>query len=212
MIAALRVALAGRLGPGFSLDVDFTVPATGVTALLGPSGSGKTSILRAIAGFDRHTGTVTIGDTVWQDATRFMPPHCRRAGYVPQGIGLLPHLTVAGNLDYAAQRAELGPFDRADVIARTGIAALLGRMPARLSGGEAQRASLARTLLGQPRLLLLDEPLSGLDPAARAQLLDQLASLFAMLTIPVIYVTHDTAEAGRLAASRIRIDSGRVVG
>ena len=209
MTAALTVALNGRPDPGFVLDVAFTVPAIGVTALLGPSGSGKTSVLRAIAGLDRHPGSIVFGATIWQDSRTFVPTHRRRVGYVPQGAGLLPRRTVADNLAYAARRAGPGPFERADVIRRTGIGPLLDRMPARLSGGEAQRASLARALLGQPRLLLLDEPLSGLDPAARSDLLDQLGDLLHGLTIPVVYVTHDTAEADRLAATRIHLDGGR---
>lgn len=186
------------------------MPATGVTALLGPSGSGKTSVLRALAGLDRHRGSVRFDDEVWQDALRFVPPERRRAGWVPQGSGLLPHLSVVANLDYAARRAGPGPFDRADIVARTGIGPLLGRMPGKLSGGEAQRASIARALLGQPRLLLMDEPLSGLDTEARAALLDELETLFAGLTIPVIYVTHDASEAARLAAHTVRLRDGRI--
>lgn len=211
MTAALKVALDGRLGPQFRLEVAFTVPAAGVTALLGPSGSGKTSVLRAIAGLDRLGGSITMGGSVWQDPTVFMPTHRRRVGYVPQGAGLLPNRSVGDNLAYAARRAGPGPFEYADVVARTGIGPLLDRMPARLSGGEAQRASLARALLGQPRLLLLDEPLSGLDLAGRAALLDQLSDLLRALTIPVVYVTHEVAEADRLATARICLDGGRVV-
>lgn len=211
MTAILAVALTGKLGPGFILDVAFTVPATGVTALIGPSGSGKTSVLRALAGLDHHDGIITIGDAVWQNRTIFVPPHRRRAGYVPQGLGLLPHISVGGNLDYAARRAGPGSFDRGDVITRTGIAALLDRTPAQLSGGEMQRVSIARALVGQPRLLLMDEPLSGLDPAARKVLAGQLKDLFDDLAIPIVYVTHDAAEANRLTDRRITLRSGRIV-
>ncbi len=201
----------GRLGRDFTLDVAFAVPSSGVTALLGESGSGKTSVLRAIAGLDRRAGALTIADEVWQGAGVFVPPHYRRVGYVPQGDGLLAHLTVGGNLDYAARRAGAGGFDRGDIVARTGLAPLLDRKPATLSGGEAQRASVARALLGQPRLLLMDEPLSALDTAARGSMLDLLDALFADAGIPVFYVTHDADEAARLAARTIRLDRGRVV-
>ena len=203
------MALTGRRGRGFMLDIAFTAPA-GVTALLGASGSGKTSVLRAIAGLDRHAGTIRFGGEVWQNATCFVPADGRRVGYVVQGSSLLPHLTVAGNLAYAARRAEAGPFDHADVIARTDIAALLHRRATDLSGGEAQRASIARALLGQPRLLLMDEPVSALDTAGRAALLTSLAALFAATALPVLYVTHAAAEAAALAANLIHLHDGRI--
>ena len=202
----------GRLSDVFALDIAFTAPTSGVIALLGASGSGKTSVLRALAGLDRREGSLTVDGAVWQGPGVFVPAHRRRVGYVPQGAGLLPHLTVGGNLDYAARRAGAGRFVRADIVARTGIGGLLERSPAMLSGGEAQRASIARALLGQPRLLLMDEPLSGLDSDARGGMLDALVVLFAAAAaIPVIYVTHDAAEAARLAARTIRLDRGRVV-
>ncbi len=207
----LVVRLNGTRG-GFRLAVDLEWPTDRVTALVGRSGSGKTSVLRAVAGLDRHAGEVRLGDTVWQGPGVFVPPERRRIGYVPHGPGLLPHLSVAGNLDYAAKRAGSGPFDRADVIARTGIVALLDRAPATLSGGEAQRAAIARALLGQPRLLLLDEPLSGVDTEGRAELLAALDGLLRGLDMPVVMVTHDLAEAERLADRTVRMSGGRVEG
>ncbi len=175
-----------------------------MTALLGPSGAGKTSVLRAVAGLDRRPGRIALGDEVWQDAGSFVAAHRRRVGFVMQGTGLLPHLTVAGNLDYAARRAPPGRFARDAIVAATGIAALLDRPANRLSGGEAQRAGIARALLGQPRVLLLDEPLSALDADARAAMVETLAALFAAAEIPVVYVTHDAAEAARLARRMVR--------
>jgi molybdate transport system ATP-binding protein len=204
----IALALDGRVRGGFALQAAFEVPSHGVTALLGPSGSGKTSILRALAGLDHVAGTIRFAGELWQDETTFVAPERRRTGYVFQGIGLLPHLSVAANLAYAARRAAPGPFRREDIIARTGIADLLGRRPARLSGGEAQRAGIARALLGQPRLLLMDEPLSALDSDARAELLGWLETLLAEIGIPVFYVTHDHDEAARLAARTIRIRDG----
>ena len=206
----LAVALTGRRGD-FVLDVAFEVPAAAVTALLGRSGSGKTSVLRAVAGLDRHPGSVCFGGEVWQDARMFVAPERRRVGWVPQGAGLLPHLSVAGNLDYSAKRSRPGRFERADVIARTGITHLLDRKSATLSGGEAQRASIARALLGQPRLLLLDEPLSGVDTEGRAELLAALEGLLRGLGVPVVMVTHDLAEAKRLADRVVRMSEGRAI-
>lgn len=207
----IEVRIAGLLGRDFSLDIDTVLPSHGVTALLGPSGSGKTSLLRALAGLDRHQGSIRFGDEIWQDRERFVPPHRRRVGYAFQGAGLLPHLSVADNLAFAAKRAPEGQFRRDDVVARTGIAGLLDRSPARLSGGEAQRAGIARALLSQPRLLLMDEPLTGLDGEARDGLLAALESLLADISVPTVYVTHAEEEARRLAGATIRLRAGRVV-
>ena len=207
----VAVALDGKVGGSFALRVAFEAPSHGVTALLGPSGSGKTSILRALAGLDRVAGTIIVDGEVWQDGATFLAPELRRTGYVFQGAGLLPHLSVAANIDYAARRALPGPFERAHIIARTGIAHLLDRRPARLSGGEAQRVSIARALLSQPRLLLMDEPLSALDADARGDLLDWLEELLAAIDIPVFHVTHDQGEARRLATRTIRIKDGALV-
>lgn len=206
----IAVRLDARISADFSLDIDIAIPAQGVTALLGPSGSGKTSVLRALAGLDRHPGIVRFGQTLWQDRETFVPPHRRHVGYVFQGAGLLPHLTVRQNLAFAIARAPEGPFALDDMIARTGIAALLDRSPARLSGGEAQRAGIARALMSQPHLLLMDEPLSGLDRDARGALLGSLQDLLGDIAIPVVYVTHDIEEAARLAVQSIRLRAGRV--
>jgi len=206
----IAVELCGRIGPDFTLDVAFEAPAGGVTALLGPSGSGKTSILRALAGLDRVPGKVRVGEEIWQNSATFVPAHRRRVGYIFQGIGLLPHLTVRGNLDYARRRAPDGPFLLDDIVVRTGISPLLDRMPARLSGGETQRASIARALLTQPRLLLMDEPLSALDGEARSMLVDHLEALLTDIAIPVFYVTHDEAEAARLCSRSIRLRGGKL--
>lgn len=206
----IAVRLDARISADFSLDIDIALPEQGVTALLGPSGSGKTSVLRALAGLDRHPGTICFGDSVWQDRDHFVPPHRRRVGYVFQGTGLLPHLSVRGNLEFAIARAPVGPFALDDTIARTGIGALLDRSPARLSGGESQRAGIARALMSQPQLLLMDEPLSGLDRDAREALLGALEELLGDIAVPVVYVTHDIAEAERLAVHSIRLQAGRV--
>ena len=206
----VAVALDGKVGGVFTLQATFEVPSHGVTALLGPSGSGKTTILRALAGLDRIAGTIIVDGVVWQDGDIFLAPDLRRTGYVFQGMSLLPHRTVAANLDYAIHRSPPGAFARDDIIDRAGIGHLLGRRPARLSGGEAQRASIARALLSQPRLLLMDEPLSALDSDARAQLLDWLENLLAGIGIPVFYVTHDHAEARRIAAQTLRIREGSI--
>jgi molybdate transport system ATP-binding protein len=206
----IAVALAGQISRDFALDITFEGPVRGVTALLGPSGSGKTTVLRALAGLDRIAGSIRFGDEVWQDDRTFVPAHKRRVGYVFQGSGLLPHLSVRRNLAYAVRRAPPGPFVMEDLVARTGIGPLLDRMPERLSGGEAQRAAIARALMGQPRLLLMDEPLSALDSDARNGMVGYLERLFEDIAIPAIYVTHDRAEADRLADRTIMLRAGKI--
>jgi molybdate transport system ATP-binding protein len=208
----IALALAGQIGGDFAIDIAFEVPASGVTALLGPSGSGKTTVLRALAGLDRIAGNVRFGKELWQDDRIFVPAHKRCVGFVFQGPGLLPHLSVRDNLAYAARRAPAGRFLLNEVIARTGIAPLLDRMPERLSGGEAQRTAIARALMGQPRLLLMDEPLSALDSDARSGMVDYLKPLLGEIGIPVFYVTHDRAEADRLATRAIMLRDGRIEG
>ncbi len=206
----IAVKLVAVLSDHFALDLAFEIPSVGVTALVGPSGSGKTCVLRALGGLDRHSGTIRFKGDVWQDERLFVPTHRRRIGYVFQGAGLLPHLSVRRNLDFAIRRAPAGAFQLDDVIARTGIASLLDRMPAGLSGGEAQRASIARALVSQPRLLLMDEPLSGLDDEARQTLLGGMEDMLRHIPIPTVYVTHDVAEAQRLAIHTIRLRDGRI--
>ena len=207
---SIAIRLQGRRGPRFLLDIDVIIPSTGVTALLGPSGSGKTSLLRALAGLDPHPGVIRFGPDSWQDDGLFVRTERRRIGYVFQGEGLLPHLPVRRNLDFAERLALPGPFDREEIVTRTGIATLLDAMPRDLSGGEMQRASIARALLGQPRLLLMDEPLSALDTSARTSMVDWLGDLLPSLDLPVVYVTHDESEARRLASTTLLLRDGRL--
>ncbi len=191
----------GKIG-AFPLDITFTTPAHGVTGLFGPSGCGKTTILRCIAGLTRlDGGFLRVGDEVWQGAGHFLPAHKRPVGYVFQEPRLFPHLSVLDNLRYGLHRART----KAPAIALEptvdlmGLHALLRRSPAALSGGERQRVAIGRALLAQPRLLLMDEPLSALDRDAKNEILPYLEGLSERLSIPVIYVSHDFTEIERLA-------------
>jgi molybdate transport system ATP-binding protein len=200
--------LAGRFG-ALRLDCAARLPAAGVTAVMGPSGSGKTTLLRCLAGLARADGVVRVGETVWQDRRTFLPPHRRGVGYVFQEASLLPHLTVGGNLEYAARRAPPIPAPGfGEVVQRLGVGALLARAPATLSGGERQRVAIARALLSRPALLLMDEPLSSLDAEAKAETLAYLERLIGDLGLPVIYVTHDMREAQRLADRTLTLQAG----
>jgi molybdate transport system ATP-binding protein len=201
----------GTIG-GFGLDAEFKLAPSGITALSGPSGSGKTTLLRCIAGLTRLPGSLYAGGEVWQDPHKFIPPHRRPVGVVFQEASLLSHLSVRGNLMYGARRtsakAEIG-FD--DTVELLGLAPLLGRSVANLSGGERQRVALGRALLSQPRLLLMDEPLSSLDAGSKAEILPYLERLHRSLAIPALYISHDAAEIARLADHVLYMRGGRIV-
>jgi molybdate transport system ATP-binding protein len=211
-MSGIEIRLKNRLGD-FDLDLAFTAPAQGVTALFGRSGSGKTSVLRAVAGLIRSPqGLVRINDEVWQDEKRFVPTHRRALGYVFQEPSLFPHLSVKRNLEYGMRRVPAGqrqiPFH--DVVELLGISALLRRATTRLSGGERQRVAIARALLTSPRLLLMDEPLSALDLAAKQTILPYLERLHDEFAIPSLYVSHDPNEVARLADHMVVLEGGRV--
>jgi molybdate transport system ATP-binding protein len=188
----LDIACALR---SFELRVGLTAGAETV-ALVGPSGAGKSTVLRAIAGLrapDR--GRIAVGGDVWFDADARIdrPPDARSVGLVFQEYALFPHMTVRRNVAF-------GGSGRADeLLERLGIAHLAGERPGRLSGGERQRVALARALAREPRVLLLDEPLSALDAHTRAGVRAHLRDVLAELRLPTLVVTHDFRDATALA-------------
>ncbi|MXU66600.1 molybdenum ABC transporter ATP-binding protein [Rhodobacteraceae bacterium KN286] len=208
-------ALTGRRGD-FPLDLQFDLPGEGITAIFGPSGSGKTSLLRAIAGLDRLDGWLKIGASDWQDGARiWRKPHQRPVGYVFQDARLFPHLSVADNLRFGAERARKGDTrsgpDPDRLIALLGLSGLMARGVQNLSGGERQRVAIGRALLSRPRILLLDEPLSALDGAAKDEIMSYLEDLVPALDIPILYVSHDLAEVARLAQTMAVMKAGRIL-
>jgi molybdate transport system ATP-binding protein len=205
----IDIAFAGRRG-AFLLDAAFVAPARGVTGLFGPSGCGKTSVLRAVAGLDRFArGRCVVAGDVWQDATTFRPAHRRPLGYVFQEASLFPHLSVRRNLTFGAPRPA-GEIRFDAVVDLLGLTALLDRAPHHLSGGERQRVAIGRALLSQPKLLLMDEPLSALDAAARSEILPFLERLHETLAIPILLVSHDMREIERLADHLVLMRDGKV--
>ena len=189
---------------GFVLDVDDEVPLEGVTAVFGASGSGKSTLLRTIAGFERPSaGRIAFGDEIWFDAAAGIDraAHERPVGMLFQDARLFEHLDVSGNLAYGEKRRgrDLARFSRLEVVGALDLASLLGRRTAALSGGERQRVALGRTLLSNPDLLLLDEPLSGLDRERKAEILPYLEDVTQRFGIPTLYVSHDIDEVARLA-------------
>jgi molybdate transport system ATP-binding protein len=213
----IKADFKGALG-SFSLDAAFAAPAKGVTALFGPSGCGKTTVLRCIAGLQRlQDGLCIVGGDVWQDRDgAFLPTHKRPLGYVFQEASLFAHLSVRRNLMFGAPRGEGGAgkgkiaFD--EVVELLGVTALLDRAPGKLSGGERQRVAIGRALLTQPKLLLMDEPLSALDRATKDEILPFLERLRDRLKLPIVYITHAIAEVERLADQIVLMEKGRVIG
>ncbi|MEA1941189.1 MAG: molybdenum ABC transporter ATP-binding protein [Pseudomonadota bacterium] len=209
---ALDITLDHRRGR-FRLTGTAQLPLTGVTGICGSSGAGKTSLLRVIAGFDRQPGNrIACAGAYWQEGRQFLAPHRRRTSLAFQDTRLFPHLTVAGNLDFAAARAPAGWSgpSRNDIVAMTGIAALLDRPTPELSGGERQRVALARALVARPRLLLLDEPLSALDATARRALLPALRDTLRAAGLPALHVSHSAEEIVAMADRILPIADGRI--
>jgi molybdate transport system ATP-binding protein len=211
----LAVSLKHRAG-AFSLGVDFEIERPGVTALFGASGAGKSTVVNAIAGLLRpQAGSIVIdGETVLDTETRvFVPARLRRMGYVFQDARLFPHLSVESNLRFGWRRARPrvanAQFD--EIVEILGLAPLLARRPAGLSGGEKSRVALGRALLASPRLLLLDEPLASLDAPRKREILPYLERLRDLERLPMIYVTHSTDEVARLADGMVVLQNGRVV-
>ena len=185
----------------------FTVDRAEVVALLGPSGSGKTTLLRVISGIIRpDSGRVWIG----ANNVTSLPTHRRGVGLVFQDNQLFPHMSTIDNVAYALRVAGVGKAERQDLGAawldRVGLAGFEGRNVTELSGGEAKRVALARTLAAEPSVVLLDEPLTGLDRELHDRLAAQLARILVEHSITAVLVTHDQAEADVIASRSIRMD------
>jgi molybdate transport system ATP-binding protein len=213
----LEVALRHRFGArGFALDIAFTAPGSGVTALFGPSGCGKSTVLAAVAGLLRpDAGRIVLDGAALLDTDRrhVLPPERRRCGVVFQDARLFPHLSVETNLRYGLRRAPRSAEGPAfgEVVELLGIGHLLARRPAALSGGERQRVALGRALLARPRLLLMDEPLAALDAGRRGEVLPFLARLRDAARLPILYVTHALDEVDALADHLVLLEAGRVL-
>lgn len=200
----------------FMLDVALKLPGSGVSALFGHSGCGKTTCLRILAGLEkRASGIVSFNGEHWQNSARgqFTPPYQRAIGYVFQEASLFPHLNVRDNLAFGMR--EIKPHLREPMLRNMaellGIGQHLKADVSRLSGGERQRVAIARALLTQPRLLLLDEPLSALDAPRKREILPYLERLRDELKIPIVYVSHAPDEVAQLTDHLVIMEQGRVL-
>ncbi len=199
----------------FVLDVSLEFPA-GITILFGPSGAGKSTLLDCIAGLLRpDAGSVSIGKEILFDSAAAVdiPVHHRNIGYVFQSLALFPHLTVEENVGFGI--VHLPPAERKqridEILAAFRVAELRQHKPSEISGGEAQRVELARSLVTNPRVLLLDEPLSGLDDELKAHIIEDLRAWRTARNIPILYVTHSRSEARALGDGMVTMESGTIV-
>lgn len=212
----LRAAFQKRLAGGdeFVLEVNLEA-AAGFTIVFGASGAGKTTLLNCIAGLAKpDSGNVSIGEHVLFDAAKRVnvPIAQRRAGYVLQNLALFPHMTVAQNVMYGL--THLPHADRrqrtAAILSAFRIAHLAQRSAREISGGEGQRVALARTLVTDPEVLLLDEPLAALDSPTKSQIIEDLRTWNRTHQIPILYVTHSREEVFALGERVIVLDAGRI--
>ena len=199
----------------FVLEVEFQA-APGFTILFGPSGAGKTTLLDCVAGLTKpDSGRIAISDRVLFDATQrtSLPVAKRRIGYVFQSLALFPHLTVEQNVQYGLAHLPLAEraAQASAILQAFRIPHLARRYPREISGGESQRTALARTLVTNPAVLLLDEPLAALDAATKAKIIDDLRAWNQAHLIPILYVTHSREEVFALGERILVLDAGHIV-
>jgi molybdate transport system ATP-binding protein len=207
------IVLDFRLVQGaFTLDITAQLDRP-ITALFGPSGAGKTTVLDAVAGLRTPaSGSIRINDRVVFDRERSVnvPAHSRHVGYVAQDVALFPHMSVRRNVLYGRRKGQKLSLET--VTRMLEIEPLLDREVPQLSGGERQRVALARALMSAPELLLLDEPLAAVDVERRRRILPYLERVRDQMRVPIVYVTHDHAEAALLADEVILVERGRITG
>lgn len=213
-----RVSVARR---NFELNVslDMELAEGEIAVVFGPSGAGKSTFLRSIAGLEPDCkGEIRLNGEVWQTehSRLFLPPEKRRTGFIFQEDSLFPHLSVSENLDFARTRKRRSDEGRmisfTELIEGMQIEKLLGHYPHQLSGGQKQRVAIVRTLLNEPDLILLDEPVSSLDQEAKAGVLRSLVRCLSRTKVPGIMVTHSMSELTSVSSKMILLSEGRMIG
>lgn len=189
------------------LDVDLTINEGDFLALAGQSGSGKTTLLRILAGLEHSEGRVKVGDEVWQDENVSLATQKRGIGFVFQDYALFPNMTVLENLLFVNKDKKLA----VQLLGITDLCELQDRLPNTLSGGQKQRVSLCRAMMNRPKLLLMDEPLSALDPSMRTKLQNEILTLHKAFGTTTIMVSHDPSEIYRLANRVVVLDQGQIM-
>ena len=208
----LQVSIQKQL-EAFALQVSFVLASHGITVLWGASGSGKTTLLQCLAGLLRpDAGRIACREAVWFDAERgvCLAPERRRLGYVFQDVRLFPHLSVRSNMLFGRRFRGPSGVSFEDVVALLGLGRLLHRTPSDLSGGEKQRVAVGRALLAGPELLLMDEPLTGLDRGKREEIMAYVKAIPERFGVPILYVTHSDAERRFLADRVLNLEDGKL--
>jgi molybdate transport system ATP-binding protein len=211
----LSVNLEKRLSANFALDVKFSIPA-GVTMLFGASGSGKTTLLRCVAGLIcPDSGQIKIGEQILFDSSARVdvPVPQRKIGLLFQSLALFPHMSVAKNIEYGLDGLDrtLAQQRTEDILELFRISDVRQHKPSEISGGERQRVALARALVTDPRVLMLDEPLSALDYVTQSQIIEDLRAWNAARDIPILYVTHSQREVFALGERVISLENGKIL-
>jgi len=189
------------------LDINLEIKQGDFIALSGLSGSGKTTLLRILAGLEDASGTIQVGDAIWQDAKRTLSSQKREIGFVFQDYALFNNMTVIENLHYVKKDKELAN----QLLELTELTELKDRLPNTLSGGQKQRVSLCRAMMNRPKLLLMDEPLSALDPSMRTKLQQEILTLHNKFGTTTIMVSHEPSEIYRLASRVVVLNQGKII-
>lgn len=202
----IKKELHGSQG-AMNLDVNLNINNKDFIALTGLSGSGKTTLLRSLAGLEKVDGIIKVDNEIWQDEKEFLPVQKRKIGFVFQDYALFPNMTVIENLFFVNKDKELANH----LLKITDLEALANRLPNSLSGGQKQRVSLCRAMMNRPKLLLMDEPLSALDPSMRLKLQDEILQLHKEFETTTILVSHDPSEIYKLSNRVIVLKDGNVI-
>jgi len=203
---AINKTLQGAQGE-MDLAINLSIEEGSFLAIAGKSGSGKTTLLRILAGLEEASGSIMIGDEAWQKDKKVLPAQKRGIGFVFQDYALFPNMSVEENLLFVNKDKSLAK----QLLDMTELSALKKRLPHTLSGGQKQRVSLCRALMNRPKLLLMDEPLSALDPLMRAKLQHEILALHKEFGTTTIMVSHDPSEIYRLASRVLVLENGKIV-
>ncbi len=189
------------------LKINLNIKENDFVALAGKSGSGKTTLLRILAGLEDASGEIKINNETWLSKNSTLPPQKRGIGFVFQDYALFPNMSVLENLLFVNRDRELANH----LLQITELSELKKRLPNTLSGGQKQRVSLCRALMNRPKLLLMDEPLSALDPAMRTKLQNEILTLHKEFGTTTIMVSHDPSEIYRLASRVVVLNQGKII-
>lgn len=203
---SIEKELLGSLGK-MDLCVDLRIDRQSFVALSGQSGSGKTTLLRIIAGLEKAKGRICVDGEVWLDQNVYRAPQKRGIGFVFQDYALFPNMSVLENLLFVKKDKALAE----QLLEMTELSELAHRKPATLSGGQKQRVSLCRAMMNRPKLLLMDEPLSALDPSMRTKLQHEILSLHKAFETTTIMVSHDPSEMYKLSSRVVVLSQGKIV-